>query len=201
MSHDKKSMRGRPRKPTPTREPTPAPNTATLRHDDLLTRAQAVALIAKFDERSKPGDRQSRNRANKRLAYATATGHLAFAQRGMVSVAALGDWMRGRGLPGGEQLPRRHGEVAGTMCAREQPDSAAAHGVVLPNDLSRCHRMIGEHAATIVRLNEQLAKLDEALRDAQLLIQELRPDAEKWRSLRQRNAESGRGKRGRSKRW
>lgn len=153
----------------------------TLTADSRLKRAQVVGLIA--EETRKPGDsaRQARDRVSHRIAYAVEKGWLRPNAEGFL-VGELAHWIRtewphlARDLPAAP-LEATMASTCGIRCTFE--------AVVVPGTLDRCQAALREAQDTIDKLILEL-------RSTRTELEELRPSAERWEALREKNRESGR---------
>lgn len=176
------------------RDATPVPEVAKLKPDDLLTAAQAVALIANGDGRSDDDDRKARDRARKFLRDHLKRGMVAETHSDRFAVHELARWLH-QVKPGMfDDLPAKPRIVSASGVASVGV-YVRATGFALHGDLPSCHRQAGEFHARIQQLEEQNEDLRTKLREAQATAVKLQPDAESWRRLCERNRKSANCKR------
>lgn len=142
----------------------------------IVARSVAVARIAERARRRDETEHEARNRVSHRISYAVKRGELVESSRGFFVFGDLAGWVRNTWPELFNDWPRKlYGYFDFTWGFRSSADA-----VVLPGSLKPCHDMIRD-------MHEKIAGLEKSLQRVQLEIERLRPDAEQWHKLRDRN--------------
>jgi hypothetical protein len=148
-----------------------------------ISRPVAVRMIADRVPRHRDDDvRFVRNRVSKRLTYAIKRGKLARPTRGEFLFADIVTWAQ-QTWPGKlNDLPLV--PVTGSIQVDLPGLEVSLTAEQLPTDLAGCQRMLGDYITKV-------GALEAKLRAAHAEIEQLRPDAEKWRNFKARSAPRG----------
>ncbi len=142
----------------------------------VVARNVAVARIAERARRPDETDREARNRVSHLISYAVNRGKLEESSTGYFVFGHLAGWVRDNWPGLFDDWPRIvYAEFKSTVILR-----SSAEATLLPGSLERCHDMI-------LRMDKEIAGLNKSLQSAQLEIERLKPDAEKWCELKGRN--------------
>jgi len=147
----------------------------------IISRSEAVAKIADRVRRLDESVRESRNRVSHRISYAAKQGRLRTYPKGRFILGELASWAR-------EEWPGLFTEwpaitdinIMETVVCRD-----FVHVQALPGSLAECHTVV-------IDLNKRIDELSQALRLAQREIEQLKPAAEAWSNLRDKNARNAR---------
>lgn len=160
-----------PRPPFPADAPGPS--------DYDLARSAAVAKIAERACNPSETEREARNRISHLISYAVKRGKLAKSSHGFFVFGDLATWARNK-------WPGKFDDWPCTPFVKPTNiaiGTSIGSPVILPGSLKRSHDMI-------LDMHEKLARLEKSLQAAQLEIERLRPDAEKWCKNREKNREN-----------
>lgn len=148
--------------------------------NSIISRHKAVLEIAKRVGRSDETEKESANRVSHLLGYALKQGHIAAQPDGGFLLGVVVAWAREKWPGKFTDLPAMISESLhdGIVC-RDFMDM-----VVLPPTLDKCHALIDQQ-------HHRIGELEEALRAATNEIARLRPEAENWRALCEKNKING----------
>lgn len=162
--------------------------------DSSIARANAVRLIAMRIRKFGDTDRQARNRVSKRIGYAIEKGKLWETSRGIFVFGDLVRWTWDEWPGSFDDLPvRLRHVVANTPRPLSLGSfSLRSRAVGLPGDLPTTIRERN------LDLYSRIDELEAALEAAHAEVENLRPDAERWRAqvahLRKIGKGGGRGR-------
>lgn len=156
---------------------------ARLTARSIISRHEAVLEIAKRVCRPDETEKDSANRVSHLIGYALMQGRLATQPKGGLILGEVVAWARDKWPGRFTDLPALIlGSTHDGIVCRDFVDA-----VVLPATLEKCHALIDQQ-------HHRIGELEEALRVATNEIECLRPDAERWRALCEKNRING-GKR------
>ena len=170
----------------PKRIRTPVPDVAeVMASGAVLTRAEAVALIADRLPSKGITERSRRDKVRKCIAERIAKGAMVEVRHNMVGLAAVAQmareaWPLGRydDLPRSLTMPAETGYFKSSHAPATLTRRRAR-----PEGVAECHRVIGELEAEVTRLSESLRAQQERNAD-------LEPDAQRYRDICATNRES-----------
>ena len=158
----------------------------------LVSRAEAVQLIAQTVRHAWDSDKQARNRVSKRFSYAATNGSLPRVVAGKFVFGELAAWAQDTWKGHFKDWPATR-LVTGTMELNLGATAFSASGTDLPQNLQEAHQRI-------IQLTHDYTSLQSAYVALQREVDELRP----YKRLHEERIEKGRiagkkGGRGRSK--
>lgn len=153
------------------------------RSDCKITRRAAVVRVAERARRFGETGREARNRVSHRISYAVKRGELVESSRGGFVFGYLAAWARNKWPGKFDDWPC----ILSVKPANFKIGTSISSVVVLPTSLKGCHD-------TILAMHAKIVSLRKSNQALQTEIERLRPGAEEWRKLRQRNKENPRKK-------
>lgn len=142
----------------------------------VITRTEAVARIAERVCRSDEEQREARNRVSHRISYVVKRGELSPLPGGNFVFGDFAFWVR-------KTWPDLFGDwpcFVNVTAESTLHINSFVDAVILPVSLERCREVITD-------MHKTIGKLKKDLQAAHIEIEQLRPDAERWRKLRDKN--------------
>lgn len=149
---------------------------------DLLSFAEAVALLAKRDSRTSDDQLAAKERWRKRIKDHTLNGKLP-SENGKYQIERLVTWamnLKVKGNPGWSSQLADLPAMPNTLCITLPALEMRAYGYSLPQTLEDSHKEIARLSAEFHKMNEEI----EALKAE---VAALRPDAKKYRETCEKN--------------
>lgn len=145
----------------------------------IITRSDAVARIAERTRLPEDREREAKNRVSKRIGHAMKQGKLVESAPRVFVFGELAAWVRDTwpGLFNDWPCPMYADYGSTAVC------TSFIDAVVHPGTIERCHDVIDE-------MHEKINILEQSLKDAQFEIERIRPLAEQWKELCDRNKEN-----------